>query len=146
MHRLNELEQTETYVFHGSGLRLVRLEPRQAYTLIDEKKLPDGEPGIHASNFAEYAIFMAIINPENCPLGARSSCSYSGELFFSATSATLAQISERTVGYVHVLRRSDFIQRNLSEWVCYHPIEPVEIIEVKRADLTRDISIIETSQ
>lgn len=144
MHKLSELEQKGLYVFHGSGVKLSRLEPRQAYSIINGCNEPDGKPGLHASCFTEYAIFMAIISPDNCPFGIRSSCSYeNGKLQFSATRATLEQLNENSAGFVYVLIRSDFVQRNHTEWVCYESVEPIEIIEVKRIDLKSEISIIE---
>ncbi|MBX9695561.1 MAG: hypothetical protein K2Z81_24470 [Cyanobacteria bacterium] len=143
IQQLAQLEREGLYVFHGSGLRLPRLEPRQAFTVVDGKRLADGEPCVFASGFVDYAIFMAIINAENCPRGLTSSCSFEGEnLVFGASASTLEQIDERSCGYVHVLRKSDFVQRNYSEWVSVTVVETVEIIQVARTNFMCAISLI----
>jgi hypothetical protein len=145
--RLIELEKQDQYLFHGSGLRLAKLEPRQAFTTVDDKSVPDGEPGVHASQMLDYAIFMAVINRENCPAGLRSSCSYEdGKLVFGATAETLEQISDDSSGYVHVFSRSDFIQRNHTEWVSHKPVEPIEVLEVTRRDFKPEVLTIEPNR
>lgn len=142
--RLKELEREERYVFHGSGMRIAKLEPRQAITIVDGKMVDDGPPAIYASSLLDYAIFMALLNKENCPSGARSSCSYeNGELKFGASQATLDQMNDRSIGHVHVLRRSDFTLRGGCEWFATSALEPVEVIEVRWNDFDCPISIME---
>ncbi|MBS1956933.1 MAG: hypothetical protein JST89_22280 [Cyanobacteria bacterium SZAS-4] len=146
--RLELLQLDEQSLFHGSGLKILELEPRQAYTIIDGVNTPDGEPAIYASQFIDYAIFMALINKENCPTSTRSSCSYEyDQLVFGATQKTLDQLNENknAIGYVHVLRRSAFTLRGGSEWFATEMQKPHEIIEVRRADFTEPIDIIDDS-
>jgi|688.fasta_scaffold376507_2 hypothetical protein len=141
--KLNELELADKFVFHGSGYRVSVLEPRQAQTIVDGQIVDDGPPAIYASSLLDYAIFMSLLNKENCPDGARSSCSYEdGRLIFGASQATLDQLNENSVGHVHVLHRSDFSQRGGCEWFATTEQKPVEIIEVRWSDFTCPISII----
>lgn len=137
---LLELEKTDLFVFHGSGMKLSQLEPRQAYTFVDGAKVADGDPAIFASALVAYAIFMALINQQTCPNGSRSSCSYTdGQFTFSASRHTLDQLNDSTRGYVHVFNREDFILRGGCEWMCLKHIEPTQIIEISRADFLHPI-------
>lgn len=144
--RLELLQLDEQYVFHGSGLKILELEPRQAHTVIDGVNTPDGEPAVYASQFIDYAIFMALINKENCPYSTRSSCSFeSGRLIFGATQETLDQLPDNAIGYVHVLHRNAFQLRGGSEWFSTQIQKPHETIEVHRSDFTEPINIIDDS-
>lgn len=144
--RLEMLQLDDQFVFHGSGLNILELEPRQAYTVIEGINTPDGEPAVYASDLIDYAIFMALINKENCPTSTRSSCSFeSGRLIFGATQDTLDQLPENAIGYVHVLHRSAFDLRGGCEWFSTEIQKPHEIIEVCRADFTEPINIIDES-
>lgn len=142
--RLKDLEQHDAYVFHGSGARIERLEPRQAQTIVDGKMIDDGPPAIYASSLLDYAVFMALLNIENCPAGFRSSCrSENDQLKFGASQATLDQMNDSSLGHVHVLRRCDFTLRGGCEWFATEPLEPVEVIEVRWNDFDCPISIME---
>lgn len=142
LKQLLELEQDDRYVFHGSGLRLQVLHPMQAFTEINGAKVPDGPPALFATQFRDYAIFMALINPETCPDGLRASASYeNGQLVFSASAATLTQLSENTRGYVHVFHRTDFVQRNQTEWIRRAPAEALAVVPVTRLDFRPQISV-----
>jgi hypothetical protein len=137
---LIELEKEDRFVFHGSGQKLEKLEPRQAHTVIDGAYAPDGEPAIFASQFIDYAIFMALINQVTCPQGSRSRCGYENDkLVFGASRHTLDQLNDSTKGYVHVFNRVDFTLRGVSEWMCLKHIEPIKIIEICRADFNQTI-------
>ena len=138
--QLNKLEKENKYVFHGTGSQIENFEPRQAHTIIQGKKVPDGESSIFASSFADYAVFMALVNEENCPKGYRSGCSYhNGVLTFRATKETLEQLTPEARGYVYVFNRRDFIQKNPSEWVSHQTVTPVSIVTVIRSDFTSEI-------
>lgn len=144
--RLEMLQLDDQFVFHGAGLNILELQPRQAYTVIEGVNTPDGEPAVYASDLIDYAIFMALINKENCPTSTRSSCSFeSGRLIFGATQDTLDQLPENAIGYVHVLHRSAFDLRGGCEWFSTEIQKPHEIIEVCRADFTEPINIIDES-
>ena len=136
------LEREDCYVFHGTGLLLESLEPRQAYTVIDGKQEADGEPAVFASSLVDYAIFMALINDVNCPLSASSSVSYeNGKLKFGASQETLDQLNATSRGYVYVFNRGDFLLRGGIEWMSHYHVKPVFVIEVGKTDFRRKINI-----
>ncbi len=142
--KLHDLEKQGIYVFHGSENLVDEFEPRQAHTVVEGKKIPDGEPAIFASPFSDYAIFMAIINKKNCSKGYFSGCSFrNGVLTFRATKHTLDQLSDTSSGYVYIFNKTDFQERNGSEWVSYEKVKPIEKIEVNRTDLKMSIEITE---
>lgn len=139
---LSELERQGKYVFHGSGKRLEQLEPRQAYTTVDGQSVKDGVPAIHASELADYAIFMALIDV-NWQKGCRASCSYDNEkLTFGANSFCLSLITPSTVGFVYVLLKSDFEHRIGIEWRSYSKVEPVAIVAVVLDDFRNPITVV----
>lgn len=141
--KLHELENRHTYVFHGSGFLIEEFEPTQAHNYIDGKQIPDGEPAVFASPFADYAIFMALINKTNCPKGYRSGVGFQdGNLTFRATKETISQLQESTQGYVYVFNRFDFTERNESEWISVKKVKPVLVIMVYRSDFIPEIKII----
>lgn len=140
MKELLRLENVNKYVFHGSGSLIDEFEPRQAYTIIDGRKVADGEPAVFASPFVSYAAFMALINVNNCPKGLRSICSYNnGSLVFKATKVTLEQLNERSKGFVYIFDRNNFKRRNGSEWVSFGKVKPLRLIEVGVQDLPSPI-------
>jgi len=140
---LAALEASGEYVFHGSGDDLIALEPRQA---IDTKKGPDGPPAVFASNKADYAIFMAIVNKENCPHGSRSRAgARSGVLSFGMTPETAKQLTDEAGGYVYVFDKAQFTPRERGgvEYVSYERVEPVRKIRVGKRDLPDNITLFE---
>ncbi len=140
---LIELEKGGNYVFHGSGFSIQEFEPRQAYDFVDGKQIPDGEPAIFAAPFADYAIFMALINKVNCPEGCRSGVTLNNKVAtYRATKDTLSQLKDTAKGFVYVFNRSDFIEKNPSEWVSYKKVMPVSVVDVTRADFLPEIEII----
>ncbi len=139
---LQSLEKTGEYVFHGSPLRLEVLEPRQANNHLKKEDgeyepIPDGKPAVFASPFADTAIFMAVVNRSNAPLGSRSGFSVddNGNFEFRATKETIGQIQESAKGYVYVFDKDKFELRNHNESVAYESVVPVRIIEVGKNDL-----------
>lgn len=143
--KLLSLEKSDNYVFHGSGLVIEEFEPRQAHNYIDGKQVPDGEPAIFASSKAEYAIFMGIINKENCPKGRESRVGEYGEdIRFMATKDTLSQIEDTTSGWVYVFNKSDFSQRYENGIVYTSALnaKPIDKIQVTKKDLPDNIEII----
>ncbi|MBI3259425.1 MAG: hypothetical protein HYZ54_08145 [Ignavibacteriae bacterium] len=120
------------------------LEPRQAYTIIDEKRVEDDKPAVHASPLADIAIFMALINKLNCPRGFRSGFDYNSKdkkITFTATQKTLDQL-KNAKGFVHVFDNNSFRVRNTIESISYESVKPVRIVEVNRDDFTEEIKII----
>lgn len=142
--QLIELEKEDKYLFHGSGLQIEHFKPQQAYTIVNDKKIPDGEPAIFTSPFIDYAIFMSLINTENCPKGFRSGVSYNKELItFRATKKTIEQLTPEKRGYVYVFSKNDFTQRNHTEWVSYREVNPIYCIIVSPLDFVQKIEEIE---
>lgn len=143
--RLRELEAEEKWVFHGSGSKLVVLEPRQAYTYPSnsgEGKIPDDKPAVFASPNADVAIFMAIVNQRNAPMGSRSgfTTDKNGEFEFRATQSTMDQI-HKAKGYVYVFDRNKFTERSSGEALSHEVVNPAEVIEVTEKDLPKNIEI-----
>jgi hypothetical protein len=146
---LHELQASGKYVFHGSGIQVnERFEPRQAYDFVDGQKRPDDLPGVHASPHADIAIFMALIQRRNCPMG--SYCSFgleAGELHFRASQMTLDQLHDPNatpVGYVYVFRQEAFKTRDTIESISYEPIRAECCIQVAVEDLPTDIEVVLT--
>lgn len=135
MEKLAQLEKENKYLFHGSGFLVEEFEPRQASTFVDGQQISDGEPAVFASPFADYAIFMALINEVTCPKGYRAGAILrEGFLHFNATKETIDQLNSDTRGEVYVFNRSDFEKINESEWVRYKKIKPIMRIQVTRGD------------
>lgn len=146
--KLIELGKTDKYVFHGSGKDMESLEPRQAFNYMNGVQEKDGEPAVFASQSTDYAIFMAIINKNNCPKGFRAGASTSSKkdsykITFSATRETLDQLSSESSGWVYVFDRSLFKQIKPTEWASYKVVVPIEKIKVSMQDMPSDIKIIE---
>ncbi|MDB5260488.1 MAG: hypothetical protein JWN37_719 [Candidatus Nomurabacteria bacterium] len=128
------MEQTDKYVFHGSGSEIEIFEPQQAYTRVDGVDIPDGDPAIFASSKLNYAIFMAIINMKNCPKGYRSS---SDGREFKATAETLKQLTPGANGFVYVFNKSDFKERanGEEESMRHESIKPLFSYKVTFSDI-----------
>lgn len=141
---LLNLEAKGEYVFHGSENNLDTLEPRQAHTVVDGEKQDDDEPGVHASPFADIAILMALINSTNCKEGFESGFSYEdGKVILSVDQKGLDQLDESSVGYVYVFPKKDFKPRGMSQAISYKHVKPIEIITVKKEDLSKDVEVAE---
>lgn len=145
---LLKLEKEGWYVFHGSGVDVDTLEPRQAMDIVRGK---EGDPAVFASDKADYAIFMAIVNKQNCPQGALSHAGSnthedgSIELVFGMSKATNEQLKDSASGFVYVFDKTGFVHRG-KEWVefmSYTPIKPLRKIRVTKQDLPEHIEITE---
>ena len=149
--KLFKLEKTNRYVFHGSGEKLESLDPRQGYTYVDGKQIKDGSPAVFASSLVDYAIFMAIINKNNCPKGVYTSAGRSGDsketasLKFRASRKTVEQLTDEALGYVYVFPISDFTLRDSGgiEYISYFSVKPKEVVWVRKSDLSEQIEIFE---
>lgn len=144
------LEAEQKYVFHGTGVDVEKLEPRQA---VDTETGPDGEPAVFASDRADYAIFMAIVNHANCPSGARSragafaDATESGikyRLDFGMSADTVAQLQEDAVGWVYVFDKQQFLPYKAKEgveFVSNMHVAPIRKIRVAKRDLPEGIEV-----
>lgn len=149
--KLKDLETEGRYVFHGSDNQNIdEFEPRQSYNHNnDGTKEKDGDPAVFASDRADYAIFMALINKKNCPKGFKSAAASrisNGEvsLTLKATQSTLDQLDDSAEGYVYVFDKSLFEQRpRKTEFISTVPVNYIEKIKVTKIDLPSNIEIIE---
>ncbi len=152
--RLLDLEATGTFLFHGSPYKIEELEPRQAHTRASNESyemVPDGEPSVAASPYAEIAIFRAIVNRENIPESHTGSFGSKTdeegttvELSYGFTPNVPALLPNST-GYVYVLKKSQFNPRAGElgmEWRSERRVKPVEIIEVHEQDLPSKIELL----
>ena len=144
---LLSLEKTGKYLFHGSGQKINILETRQAYNYPNNEiknRIPDGVPAVFASDIVDIPIFMAIINNQNAPEGARSGFSGNSKdgFEFRATKSTFDQI-KNAKGYVYVFDKNLFRKREgrANEYISILPVEPLEIIEVTEKDLPESIVV-----
>jgi len=150
--QLQKLEHEDKYVFHGSeNPSLDHLEPRQGYNFRDGIKEPDGEPAVFASNRADYAILMALINKQNCPKGYDSSAGtedgVKGEtvLRLRVNKDAVDQLTEDSSGFVYVFDKNDFTPRKdrRVEYVSSLTVTSVSKIKVTKTDLPPCIEVFE---
>jgi hypothetical protein len=129
--RLLELESTGKYLFHGSPSKVETFEPRQAYTDINGKPTPDGEPSVFASEEIETPIFRSIFH-EGSFEGLEGSYevgfsnSDDGAHYIHANEAAV-EVCKQNSGYVYVFKRNDFTLRGNSEWVAIKNVKPVAV-------------------
>ncbi len=139
---LQDLEMENKYVFHGSGTGDIEIfEPRQSYVFINGKDEKDDEPAVHASEFSNIAILMALVNKENCKEGFRCGFKYENKVILSVTQKSLSQLNESSEGYVYVFSKDNFKARYVSELVSYVPVKPVMVVKVRVEDLSTDLEI-----
>ncbi len=147
---LKNLEAEDKYVFHGSeNPDIDELEPRQGYNHKDDgTKEEDGEPAVFASDRADYAILMALINKKNCPKGYHSSAGSvsqaNGEvhLELKASKDSVEQLDEDSSGYVYVFDKSVFQQRpRKREYISVVPVTHTDKIKVVKEDLPPELEI-----
>lgn len=141
---LLSLEKTGKYVFHGSNENVEgELEPRQAIN----KGKKHGEPAISATQYAEIAIFRAVVNSKNFPEGYETKFGISKrnekeapEYNVSDTIFEAMQTSDAK-GYVYVLKKEDFEPFSDSKWEVRagEKSKPVHVVEVSIQDLPKNI-------
>ena len=138
--RLQQLEATGNYLFHGSPFKVDMFEPRQAYTDDDDgQPTPDGEPAVFASAEIETPIYRSIFH-ESSFEGLEGSYevgfsnSDDGNHYIHANEAAVEVCKENT-GYVYVLNRNDFELRGNSEWVANKNIKPVAVFHSNFGDV-----------
>jgi hypothetical protein len=129
--RLQELEATGDYLFHGSPFEVDTFEPRQAYTDIDGEPAPDGEPAVFASAEIETPIFRSIFHESSFENLEGSfevgfSNSADGRHYIHANEAAV-EVCRQNTGYVYVFKRDDFTLRGNSEWIAEKKVKPVAV-------------------
>jgi hypothetical protein len=139
---LHDLERTGEYVFHGSpDPSISELEPRQPYDWTDGIEKEDGTPCVAATQFADIAIFRAIVHDDSTSFGQNDNRT----LHFAATQKAL-DTAMKTIGFVYVLKKSAFIPRHGDdqemEWRSDVRQKALQIIPVTVRDLPKNITII----
>ena len=139
--QLRELESTGLYVFHGTNVDAHELQPRQA---VDSITGPDDKPSIHASQVADYAIFMAVAAPlGHTRSGATVSDGVLGPMMdFGVSKSVMDSLIDETSGWVYVFNKKEFRQRRPVEWICNEPVKPVFKIQVYKRDLPKNIEVL----
>ena len=139
--RLREFEATGEYLFHGSPYRVETFEPRQAYSDVDGKSTPDGEPAVFASAEIETPIFRSIFHDNifkdlegSYEVGFSNGADDDGNHYIHANDAAVA-VGKQNSGYVYVFRRGDFVLRGDSEWVSHKEVRPVAVFHSKFEDI-----------
>lgn len=147
--RLEELAKTGEYVFHGSGVKLESLEPRQQTSFNSKTGQTelDGNPAICATENPDIAIFRALTNKQRAiQLGIKNYYTHfdmnNGQASFGGNEASI-DIARRPdiKGYVYVFSKNDFQPHNDLEVRAYRKLKPVFTIEVKASDLPKNIEI-----
>ncbi len=147
---LHLLESQEKYVFHGSeNPDLITLEPRQGFNYENGVQIPDGNPAVFASNKADYAILMALINKKNCPNGYSSSAgttnNEAGEIILelSVRKDALEQLTENSSGFVYIFDRNDFLPRKNRgvEYTSEVPVTSIDKVKVTKKDFPPYVQI-----
>ena len=149
--QLQQLEETNQHVFHGSPDGDIEiLEPRQGTHIPDATKpketILDGEPAVSATPHAELATFRAIINRKNIPISHSSGFGTTdGRKHFRVSSPEVLEHAKDKKGYVYVFDKKDFKpydreqpenpREGAMEWRAYTPVKPVDVIEVSSNDL-----------
>jgi hypothetical protein len=139
--KLLQLEKEGKYVFHGSPLADIKsLKPQQG----THNTIPDGNPAVSATPYAEFAIFRAIINRKNIPILLSSRFGFKdGKKEFLVSSKEVLDTAKDKKGFVYVFNKNEFepysrdgqIHKGLMEWRSYKEVRPVDIIEVNYSDL-----------
>lgn len=137
--RLQELESTGEYLFHGSPFKINTFEPRQAYTDVNGEPTPDGEPSIFASAEIETPIFRSIFHESSFDsLEGSYEAGFSngddGSHYIHASDSAV-EVCKQNTGYVYVFKRSNFILRGNSEWVSGVEVKPVAVFRTNFNDI-----------
>lgn len=137
---LHELEATGEYVFHGSHVGGIdELEPRQPYDWKSGSKKTHGDPSVVATPFVNIAIFRSVVYEDFTSFGVEDD----GQLTFKASQKAL-DAGKKSIGYVYVLKRSDFSSFDGDmDWRASTSQKPERIVSVTFDDLPEDIGIIE---
>lgn len=144
--KILELEKQNKWVFHGSGIVVEKLEPRQAFSSKIGTRIPDGKPAVFATPNADIAIFMAIFSKENIvtdtPGKHKSgfSANSDGIIEFRVTK-DLMDKTHGFKGYVYVLDRKEFKSRSSFEVLSHNSVKPDGVIVVTEQDLPKNIEI-----
>lgn len=153
--KLLQLEKEGKYLFHGSPLGSIKyLEPRQARHIPDISKpdetILDGSPAVCATPYAEFAIFMSIINRNNTQFDFNSGFGINNNTkYFRVSSKEVLDSVKDKTGFVYVFNRDEFepysregvTTEDSMEWRSCKEVSPVDVIEVQYSDLISEYNI-----
>jgi hypothetical protein len=144
---LRRLQAEGRWLFHWSGRRLELLDPRQARSFdpASGQMVPDGEPAVCATPFADIAVFRALtsspkveaVRPQRTGFDVRD-----GELILEANSAVVAAL-RGAEGWVYVLDRQWFTRRDEGEWRSPISVAASSAYLVSRRHLSTEISVVD---
>ena len=140
---LHTLEQTGKYVFHGSPhANIPELNPHQPTDWPDDIEQEDGDPCVAASQFADPAIFHAVVRGDWRGFGQDRD---DRSIFMHATQKAL-DLARGQKAYVYVFLKSAFAPRNGDErdmeWRSEGNQKPIQVVEVTDRDLPKNITIL----
>lgn len=150
--KLEEMEKTNNYVFHGSPFANIDiLIPKQGKHFPNfqnsEEYILDGEPAVSATPYIDFSIFRALINRENVSFPFRSGFGFdkNNQKEFRVSVKEVLEEIQNKHGYVYVFSKSDFqpysrdgkTHEGNMEWRAYKEVKPKEIIEVNFNDLKK---------
>ncbi|MFZ2522848.1 MAG: hypothetical protein WAW92_00510 [Minisyncoccia bacterium] len=142
--QLKELEATGDFLFHGSPHSVSEFEPRQAYTEVDGKDVPDGEPAVFASAEIEVPIFRSIFHESNL---VSTPGNYRIGIFTEDSGINIhanqeaINVCQNRTGYVYVLKRSNFTLRENTEWISNSNVVPVAVFNSSFRDIGLPITV-----
>lgn len=142
--QLLDLEKTGRYVFHGSPDYIEALEPRQAYnsnpqTGEDEK---DGEPAVFATQYADIAIFRALLSGKDVPEDSQTNFGTDGGKLHFSTTRNLLEAARDKKANIYVLDKSKFVEPEGTQCRSYVAVSPIQTIEVSAKDLPENIVLL----
>jgi predicted methyltransferase len=138
------LEKENKYVFHGSPHKIKILEPKQSKNMNKETGNMEnhGEPSVFATQYADFAIFRALINNDNVIGSSESSFVIEGIQMHFSTTKNLMDAAKKKVGKVYVLDKKNF--QDIDEVQCISNVQivPLKVIEVTFDDLPEGIKVL----
>src|SRR5665647_486162 len=102
--KLLELEKEGKYVFHGTAVSVDELIPMQA----ENNNEKDRNPAIHASPYADVAIFMALMKKKEAPNESNVSCGTNDGVMYFGVTKNLLEDAKNIIAKVYVLDRENF--------------------------------------
>ncbi len=128
--RLQALEASGEYLFHGSPFSIDTFEPRQAYTDIDGVRTPDGELAVFASAEIETPIFRSIFHEahfQNLRGDFKAGFTSSNEEQTIHANEAAVNVVKNETGFVYVFERNNFKLNMNSEWIATSEVKPVSV-------------------
>lgn len=134
-------------MFHGSLMRMNIIEPRQASGDDREtgQRENDGNPGVFATQFADVAIFHALMK-QSCAEGdfGAGGDSEKGTYHMHASADQIEKVKrDQLEAYVHVLEKKDFFDFRAVDARSDNAVHVIDVVKVGYEDLPADIEIVD---